>query len=822
MKGLSVLGGRLLQRAAQIAVAALAVGGVGAAGGCLERPLAKVDPTTTATVVIPFSESSVDKIDLLLMIDNSSSMADKQQILAAAVPALVSRLVNPRCMMADGVTPAAQQPPDPNVEACPDGTSVREFKSIKDVHIGIVSSSLGGRGSSTACPDSFACTGGTNTSNNDKGELVFRSKACSGTPLPTYSNQGFLAWDPAGKLSPAGEAVLGAGATDTTGLIPALRNMVIGTDQLGCGFEAQMESWYRFLVDPDPYDTLTVDGSNNVVKAGVDQTLLTQRKNFLRPDSLLAIIGLSDENDCSYRTESIYWIVGNTRNGFRLWNARSECASNPADPCCASCGEPTPAGCQAQAGCDGNSYMTVDKDDVNERCLQTKKRFGIDFLYPIDRYKNGLTQMTVSNSKGEVVKNPIFDNLQGTTGVSVRPPSLVFMAYIVGVPWQDIARVNAQGLPDLINGLDEKGNATGGFKSSAQLTAKDANGNDTWDYVLGSDPNNYRDALDPHMIESTTARSGTNALTGVTLAPPGSAAGADAINGHEYTVGMGSTLTPKPQDDLQYACIFNLPTPRDCADPANTAACDCAKLPTDSPLCDPDPITTKLTYQTRAKGYPGIRELTLIRDLGAQGIVGSICPAQMDSTRTGDGDYGYSPAIGSIVARLKTALGPPCLPRALTPEPDGTVDCVVLDATPPIDGVCPPCDATPGHAEVSTTSPDHSGQKVAVLADPSVAQNGWSCVCEVKALAGSGQATDCSAVSNDLGHCQCDEASPVLVSSGGDGWCYVSGDPPVGNPNLVSRCAASEKQLVRFTNQATMFPKNALLFISCQSPGLSW
>ncbi len=33
-------------------------------------------------------------------------------------------------------------------------------------------------------------------------------------------------------------------------------------------------------------------------------------------------------------------------------------------------------------------------------------------------------------------------------------------------------------------------------------------------------------------------------------------------------------------------------------------------------------------------------------------------------------DYGYRPAIGAIIDRLKTALGGQCLPRTLTPDPN--------------------------------------------------------------------------------------------------------------------------------------------------------
>jgi hypothetical protein len=34
--------------------------------------------------------------------------------------------------------------------------------------------------------------------------------------------------------------------------------MVVGAGQIGCGYEAQLESWYRFLVDPTPAE-ITLD-----------------------------------------------------------------------------------------------------------------------------------------------------------------------------------------------------------------------------------------------------------------------------------------------------------------------------------------------------------------------------------------------------------------------------------------------------------------------------------------------------------------------------------------------------------------------------------
>ena len=75
----------------------------------------------------------------------------------------------------------------------------------------------------------------------------------------------------------------------------------------------------------------------------------------------------------------------------------------------------------------------------------------------------------------------------------------------------------------------------------------------------------------------------------------------NAINGHEYTVGTKLGVVGAP-DDLEYACIFDLPTPRDCSD-LNVVSCDCSDPKNDNPLCEPDPVKTdSRTTQKRAHG----------------------------------------------------------------------------------------------------------------------------------------------------------------------------------------------------------------------------
>src|SRR5262245_17199358 len=93
----------------------LGLAAVGLAGpGCLTRPLEPSDSRTTWAATFKQTANGVDKIDLVLMIDNSGSMADKQNILNDAVPNLVEGLFNPRCVDGKGKPIAsASQPASP-------------------------------------------------------------------------------------------------------------------------------------------------------------------------------------------------------------------------------------------------------------------------------------------------------------------------------------------------------------------------------------------------------------------------------------------------------------------------------------------------------------------------------------------------------------------------------------------------------------------------------------------------------------------------------------------------------------------------------------
>ena len=93
---------------------------------------------------------SMNKVDLLFDIDNSASMGDKQAYLAQAIPDLITRLVTPNCVDSGGNATGIVADVAGN---CTTGTV--EFTPVHDMHIGIVTSSLGPR-LGDACPTTGA------------------------------------------------------------------------------------------------------------------------------------------------------------------------------------------------------------------------------------------------------------------------------------------------------------------------------------------------------------------------------------------------------------------------------------------------------------------------------------------------------------------------------------------------------------------------------------------------------------------------------------------------------------------------------------------
>jgi hypothetical protein len=341
--------------------------------------------------------------------------------------------------------------------------------------------------------------------------------------------------------------------------------------------------------------------------------VLQQRAAFLRPDSVLLIVLVSDEDDCSIRDGGQYFFAAQSQLGgsaYHLPRARSECAADPADPCCTSCGQQPPANCPPNDLNCGQGALSEAEDPINLRCFDQKRRFGIDFLQPLDRYLEGLTNRQVADNLGRLHDNPLF--------VGNRSPDMVMVAAIAGVPWQDIAIATT--------------NPGAGFVPAPEIP---------WSRVL-RDPETGAPPEDPLMIPSRAPRSGANPVTGDELAPPeATSATANPINGHEH-------LLP---DDLQYACIYQLTAARDCA---AVESCDCNDPNNDNPLCYDTSLGQFTQMQHRAKAYPGIRELQVLKAAGERGIAGSICPQQVSNPSAAD--YGYRPTMITLLEAIRSRL----------------------------------------------------------------------------------------------------------------------------------------------------------------------
>lgn len=767
----------LLTRALTSAVSVLAL----AAGGCLERPVTPVQPNTTNVFVGTIANRAVDKVDMLFMIDNSLSMADKQEILAQAVPVLVKRLVTPTCIGDDGKPTGVS---DANGR-CAQGNP--EFNAVKDIHLGVITSSIGGHGGAECQPDASDPTEGRTP--DDRAELLPTANPAVRGQITSWNDKGFLAWDPSGtKNTPPGE-------NNLDNLTANFRDYVTKAGEHGCGYEGSLESWYRFLVDPEPPVNVTAKSAGDkqpvvATRGPVNETILAQRKAFLRPDSLLSIVMLTDENDCSIIDDdgTQGWLAASS--AVPMPHASAACAENPDDRCCHSCALEAPSGCtpnESDAECSkGNgSYATVPaKDDSPHlRCFDQKRRFGLDLLYPTSRYVNGLTKTTVPNRAGKLVPNPIFANANGGPP---RSPNLVLLTGIVGVPWQDLAT------EDSLSGR----NLT--YLNAAELTKAGR-----WDMILGG----ANGPTDPLMRESIAPRTGENPVTGAKLAPPDAGENRNPINGHEQNI-LGA-------DDLQYACTFPLMKERPCTD-ANDDSCDCTLDYRDynRPLCRYDGAPGTDGVQVAAKAYPGLRELSVLHGVGDNGIVASICPKNIQPAAglpaEADPSYGYNPAIAAMAEIFKSRLAQQCLPRPLPVETDpkaatfGQVPCAVVEAIPDT-AATGSCDDTQGRLPLGADADKLS----AAVRDQMRLEgrcdqgNGPACkdfhMCEIASLKGA-----------ELTACQNGQEDNSTY-----GYCYVDPEHGIGDAELVKACPATNKRSLRFVGDG--LPANgSITFMACE------
>jgi len=760
---------RWVNRLAGIGVGFAASASIFGLQGCLDRPVVPIEPTPGGVKVTKIRVTRVDKVDLLLVVDNSLSMADKQSELGRRMPQLIKALTNPD---KDPITKKYKTTP------------------VADLHVGVLSSSLGSHGTS-ACDPSV-----TNKQNNDHGKLMPRDGEVPSDPKGGWTVSTDDQKEPDVAACPSGVVAASAltwafdplkspgttfvGEAGSSSMQAAVACVVSSVQDKGCGYEETWESAYHFLIDPAPYVSAEVKctfgisgdacGNNKIEVKGIDSEVIAQRNAFLRKDSLLAVVFLSDENDFSLKPASLNWLPWGYGAG-QMQRGWAGCANVPDDfepetaaeynelhtkYNCFSCFEnSSDPNCKVPWAKD---KLNNDIDGRNERGLEMTKRFGYNFLWSRQRYVDAFTKAKVVGSDGVLMPNPIFAG-------GYRSTDLVIVAGIVGVPKTLVE--DAKGQPKLLETAD-------------------------WDKMVG--PIGKRD---PHMIESIAPR------TALGVKKYAGDRGIDPINGGDRDVADG--------DDLQYACIAKRATDVKAND------CDGTNPETRSPLCG---TSASGPTQPYFKAYPGLRHLRIIKDLGASGFVASIC------------NDTYAPAIKGIVDKLQAVLNGQCLRTVIKQdEATGNVNCLILESfvadnvggknhcedigkgycTPGAepcrikDSDYPPISpeeaAQQLNLKIQVVQPDGSAldEKVQAVAEgPNVFATGSDgkkhLICEMVQLAG-GRVSDAETKSC-LNDAKYGETTPPSL---GGGWCYTK-DPVIVGDACIRNSAPGKIRFFGDTN----------------------
>jgi len=217
-------------------------------GACFDHTLEPVAPCVTRGSVGTWVGTGIDKVDLLFMVDNSGSMSEEQASLGTELPRLV-RVLTTGDRTGDGLTPD-------------------DFPPVRSLHLGVVTSDMGVAGFNVATCTRAAMFG-------DDGLLRAVGNTSLAGCMATYPS--FLEYLPG--VTPQTPDDFGNEF-----------RCVAMAGVSGCGFEQQLEAMLK-AVTPATSSTsffARTRGHGDAENAG-----------FLRDDSVLALVLVSDEEDCS-------------------------------------------------------------------------------------------------------------------------------------------------------------------------------------------------------------------------------------------------------------------------------------------------------------------------------------------------------------------------------------------------------------------------------------------------------------------------------------------------------------------------------------------
>ncbi len=216
--------------------------------GCFERPGRPIVPCTRASVHIPLP-AIIDKVDLLFVIDNSQSMLAEQRQVRDQIPRMIRAL-------ATGDSDANGQP---------------DFPIPASLHVGFVTTNMG-LGQTNI--------GGTCARNGDDGRLV---------------GSRFYSFERGGNVE--------SFAAEVTATISMISEQSANSATAGCGVERPLDAMLKAVAPTTAGVGTAIDyapvaflGSSGAAELGHGNT---DNVGFLRDDSLLAVLVVSDEDDSS-------------------------------------------------------------------------------------------------------------------------------------------------------------------------------------------------------------------------------------------------------------------------------------------------------------------------------------------------------------------------------------------------------------------------------------------------------------------------------------------------------------------------------------------
>ncbi|MEO0326874.1 MAG: hypothetical protein AAF447_28285, partial [Myxococcota bacterium] len=247
-------------------VASLAA--IAALWGCSERELRPLNPCTFSVSQDDIDIDTVDEVDLLFMIDNSGSMQEEQASLADEIPVLVRTLASGELLNPDT------------------GAVIRDFPPVRSLRVGVITSDMGTGG--------FRVPTCTDSRFGDDGLLINRGDAADTRCMSSYPSFFEFERDPTADDATVAAAVSQL-AVDVSCVAQGL-----GTD--GCGFEQQLDSILKAVTPASSSLTFQEDtpgnGTANSIPGSGDPDDDAD-DSFVRPNSLLVVIALTDEDDCS-------------------------------------------------------------------------------------------------------------------------------------------------------------------------------------------------------------------------------------------------------------------------------------------------------------------------------------------------------------------------------------------------------------------------------------------------------------------------------------------------------------------------------------------